>query len=332
MPGISETRDVGSGLTGRAEAPRTAVDGRHAERNSALPGLDPRTILIARGAEALSLPLLIADPSGAVLAANSAWTELSGLSEGESVGRGWITAIEPRDAAALVTELAPPSPGGSHEYKMVGPGGWRWTRWWWRSAGRLISICVADVHEDRSREWALFERATRDPLSGLVNRSHFLEEVTRSLQRMTRRTSSVGVLFIDLDDFKQINDGAGHLTGDRVLAAVGGRLASVVRSPDVVARLGGDEFGVLCDDVAGSPMVETVARRIEDAISRPIRVEGRTYTLAGSIGIALAQSSAEEPEALLQRADEAMYRAKRQPRRTTRSCWDSGSWTGRRMR
>ena len=150
-----------------------------------------------------------------------------------------------------------------------------------------------------------------DPLTGLPDRRLFERRLDRALQRHRQQEDyRFAVYFIDLDNFKSINDRFGHLLGDCVLREVAWRLAGCVRPDDMVARFGGDEFTVLIDDLHGDADVQRVAQRILDHLERPLIVDGRRVTVAASIGVATDSRDGGRFEALLYEADQAMYRAK----------------------
>jgi len=152
-------------------------------------------------------------------------------------------------------------------------------------------------------------QAFHDPLTALPNRSLFLEHLTQRLAGDVFGTTSV-VLFMDLDDFKIVNDTLGHAVGDRLLAEVGDRLRNVLRADDVVARLGGDEFAVLLDDELDIERSLAVGERIIDALRIPFRIQGHDVEVGASIGIAAASGRSETAGELLRNADVAMYTAK----------------------
>ncbi|GIJ51553.1 hypothetical protein Val02_84390 [Virgisporangium aliadipatigenens] len=160
-------------------------------------------------------------------------------------------------------------------------------------------------------------RAYHDPLTGLANRELLRRRLTRAVERHRRDGSPVALLFVDLDDFKLINDSLGHAAGDRLLGAVGERLRSCVRAIDAVARLGGDEFAVLLDGPADpsddrvvSP--ERVGERILAALHRPFRIDGHSVTVGASVGVVVPDGSGDlDADALLRHADAAMYAGKR---------------------
>ena len=148
--------------------------------------------------------------------------------------------------------------------------------------------------------------AAEDALTGLANRALFLDR----LRSVTSAGLPVAVLFLDLDDFKLINDGWGHGTGDRLLCEVAERLRAAVRPGDLVARLGGDEFTVLCEGLAGEREALAVADRLHEALEGPFDIAGQQRHVRASIGCRVAVGSAGGAEALLRDADVAMYQAK----------------------
>ena len=156
----------------------------------------------------------------------------------------------------------------------------------------------------------LARQAVEDPLTGLPNRRLFDDHLRVALERSRRRESCVGVLFLDLDCFKAINDAHGHDRGDRLLVEVAGRLRDFVRPNDTVARFGGDEFLLLLDDLANDEAVFTVADRLIEVASEPFLIDGDEIFVGMSIGIALSHGCGATPETLIRNADKAMYRAK----------------------
>lgn len=180
-----------------------------------------------------------------------------------------------------------------------------------RIAGVVVEIRqVADV---RALELKLKHAAYRDPLTGLRNRVAFLDRV-RIAAAASREGALAAVMFLDLDDFKTVNDSLGHAAGDELLIGVAERLGASVRPEDLVARLGGDEFALLVDGLAGPERAAEVARRVLDAFEPPCAAGGFRLKVTPSIGVALADPGANEGDAerLLREADMAMYAAKAQ--------------------
>jgi diguanylate cyclase (GGDEF)-like protein/PAS domain S-box-containing protein len=177
--------------------------------------------------------------------------------------------------------------------------------------GELLYLIsqMQDITERKAAEARLAHQALHDPLTGLPNRTLFSDRMMVARARL-RRGGTIGILFCDLDGFKDINDRYGHETGDRVLAEGAGRLSSVVRPSDTIARLGGDEFAILCEGIDERGAV-AVADRISDALKAPIRVPAGPLTIGASIGIVITEDADLRPDALLHSADSAMYAAKR---------------------
>ena len=177
-----------------------------------------------------------------------------------------------------------------------------------RLAG-LVGLLERDVAARRVLEARLTYQAYHDPLTELTNRRRFVEATTTALSARTA-PGALAVLFLDLDDFKTVNDGLGHAAGDELLTVVADRIRSSVRDTDVAARLGGDEFGVLLLDVPDVEYAVDAASRLLTALQAPIEVAGQPITADASIGIAIDTAQTAGVDDLLGQADIAMYRAK----------------------
>jgi diguanylate cyclase (GGDEF)-like protein len=160
----------------------------------------------------------------------------------------------------------------------------------------------------RSQDELAF-RALHDPLTGLPNRALLRDRLDHALSGLARRKERVGLLMIDLDDFKSVNDRLGHLVGDRALVATASRIAACVREADTPARLGGDEFAVLLEGVADEDAALEVARRLCDSLRPPLQLDGEEVVLGASVGVVVAEEGGSADE-LLRAADVALYRAK----------------------
>ena len=170
-----------------------------------------------------------------------------------------------------------------------------------------VAGTVLDVTERKQLETRLSHQAYHDPLTGLSNRAHFLERLETN-----QRHDRIAVLFIDLDNFKDINDRLGHNAGDRVLCIIAERLRLCLRDGDLAARLGGDEFTILLHGLLTPDSADAVARRILHVLSEPIAIDDETVLITPSIGVATSAPDRDDsPEGLLRSADIAMYRAKR---------------------
>lgn len=177
--------------------------------------------------------------------------------------------------------------------------------------GRVSSF--RDVTEDRLLRNELQRMAFHDPLTGLPNRSLFSDQVDQAIRRSKRTRGSFAVLFIDLDNFKAVNDGLGHNGGDEVLRTTGDRLRSCLRSGDIAARMGGDEFAVLIEDLSEESNAIRMAERIVPLLMTPIEIGSELVTVGASVGVAIARVDEQlDGDALLHNADLAMYAAKSQ--------------------
>jgi diguanylate cyclase (GGDEF)-like protein/PAS domain S-box-containing protein len=175
---------------------------------------------------------------------------------------------------------------------------------------RLFIAVVRDVTERKAFEAQLAHLAFHDPLTTLPNRALFMDRLSHALTRADHRSHSVGVLFLDLDNFKVVNDSLGHKAGDQLLVNVGERLQACLRPVDTAARLGGDEFTILLEDIRDISQVTRLAERIAETLAAPFNLDGRELSTSTSIGIAIGTSSMNRPDVLLANADAAMYRAK----------------------
>lgn len=177
--------------------------------------------------------------------------------------------------------------------------------------------CILNnITERKQAEEKIQQLAYYDALTGLPNRSLLQDRLNQVLAQASRDRRQVGVLFLDLDRFKRINDTLGHVVGDQLLKIVAQRLNECIRKTDTVARLGGDEFVVILSTVTRIQDVTTIARKILDTLSAPVTLAGQEVFSSGSVGIALYPLDGEDEDALLRNADTAMYVAKERGRNT----------------
>jgi diguanylate cyclase (GGDEF)-like protein/PAS domain S-box-containing protein len=174
-----------------------------------------------------------------------------------------------------------------------------------------IVLNTRDISERKEFEEQLSHQAFHDSVTSLANRALFRDRVTHALERQERDSKPIAVLFMDLDDFKTINDSLGHAAGDQLLREVGDRLKECLRAADTAARLGGDEFAILLEDGGDGIQAVDVADRVMQALEDPFELEGKEVYVRASVGIATADGDdLGDPEALLRNADVAMYMAK----------------------
>ena len=174
----------------------------------------------------------------------------------------------------------------------------------------MLQRSIAFATQRKRAEVALIERSLRDELTGLLRRSLLMDRLQSAMTASVRSGMPGAVIFIDLDQFKQVNDLHGHAAGDAVLRAVAERLLVTVRASDTVARLGGDEFVVLLPNTQNSVDAQIVSTKLLEAVQLPLDFEGQSITVGASIGVTLFAGLQESPEDLLRRADTAMYKAK----------------------
>ena len=261
----------------------------------------------------------ILDADGRVRYESVAVERILGYKAGDWEGRPFGSLVHDEDRATVEQALADLASGQGAERRFEfriqhTDGTWRTMEAIGRNllddpAVAGIVINHRDVTERTVLEAQLTRQAFHDALTGLPNRALFTDRVSHALKRRGRQHRGVVVLFVDLDDFKAINDSLGHQAGDRVLQEVGERLRTTVRPGDTVARLGGDEFAFLLEDVSDPADAEEVADRVAISLGAPLAVGGVEVALRASVGIAVAEDSDTAAD-LLRDADTAMYTAK----------------------
>lgn len=233
----------------------------------------------------------------------------------------WLQLVHPDDRAgyneAVAAHLKGETPHFYHEYRVrAQDGAYRWlaargvAQRDGRGVARLMAGSITDITERRADEARIRYLAHHDALTGLPNRVQLMEQVPRLIARAAGQGEMLGILFVDLDRFKTINDAMGHSVGDILLRKVAGRIAETLRPLDQVYRQGGDEFIVVLPEINGSGDAGHVAERILEAITRPMGETSLELHTAATIGIALFPADGEDADTLLRNADTAMYAAK----------------------
>jgi diguanylate cyclase (GGDEF)-like protein len=222
------------------------------------------------------------------------------------------------DGLRRIREASPAAPivvcAGREEpelaFHAMAEGAQDWVPEAWRDGARLERSIRYAIARKRS-ERAIRELAYHDALTGLPNRLLLHDRISRAIAHGRRHRQSFAVLYVDVDDFKEINDSFGHGGGDVVLKVIAGRLRDAVRSTDTVARLGGDEFIVLLSELTSPGDAAVVADKIQGWVARPCPLNGASASISASIGIAVWPEDGDGAEQLVERADFAMYEAKR---------------------
>ena len=241
------------------------------------------------------------DPSD-VLPGPATWSEVEPVPFRSTVDVLPAECAEPARAAGACDVWIQPLRVGSDPAVVVG---WHLARWTITTfteaalerAARLVGLALVWDQNNRALAWA----ASHDQLTGLDNRMSFLDALE------SRTDADAAVLYLDLDDFKPVNDRHGHAIGDEVLAAIAARLRAAIRPDDIVARLGGDEFAVLCRG-ADEAATDALAQRLVDEVRQPIVLAGEVISVGLSVGVASLDGSS--PDEILHRADDALRRAK----------------------
>jgi len=268
--------------------------------------------------------VIIADASGIIEYVNPRYTQITGYSSAEAVGRvaELMNSDELTDANNLSLQESMQL-GSSWSTFMVSirKSGERF--WQQVTASPILDDLGALSHivlniediSDRVETQAQMEKlAFYDPLTGLENRRLFRDRLEQGLKHVKRSKQTMGLLFLDLDQFKRINDTLGHDAGDELLCTVAHRLRECVREEDIVARLGGDEFTILLADIKNAEDAGLVARKILHALREPIELSSQEVTVSCSVGITVAPEDSMNASVLMRNADLAMYRAKDQGR------------------
>ena len=267
--------------------------------------------------------IFTADAGGNWTFLNPAWTEITGYSSSESIGKNFADFVceENRAQTLTVFEAMRQNHKNYDCYETRCKCEWGEIRWiearvqsTLDAAGALTGFfgTLCNITERKAADERLEHQALHDALTGLPNRLLFQDRIGGALKRMARAQTGVAVLFVDLDNFKIVNDSMGHEAGDTLLQTVAQRLEASARNGDTIARLGGDEFTLLLENVRSVEEAAQTAERIVAQLQQPVTLGGREVFVSASIGIAFSSDDGLEAEDLLRDADTAMYQAKTQ--------------------
>jgi len=290
------------------------------ERDAALTASQRHLHLAEQIIETSLEGILVTDARGIIQSVNPAFTELTGFTEEEAVGQTPGLLSSGCHDEAFYRDMWD---------RLRREGAWKGEIWNRRKNGELYPelLTITAIHDDdgetthyagifsdisklKENEERIKNQAYYDPLTELPNRRLFDDRLSMAVAHAHRHGTRLGVMFLDLDRFKQINDIFGHNAGDDLLREVTGRLRRVVREDDTIARMGGDEFILLAADVADEDDMAHLARRILEIFQEPLHIQETEVRVTGSIGISLYPDDAMEPEGLIRCADAAMYRSK----------------------
>lgn len=276
--------------------------------------------LTARVYECTDLAMVLTDGAGTIISVNQAFAQLTGYGKQETLGKNPRFLQSGRHDQAFYRQMW---------QTIYATGHWHGDVWDRRKDGsvypKFLSISAIkdaqgrvtnyagifyDISERKQIEERLDFLAHYDTLTGLPNRSLLLDRMQQSVERAIRDNTKMGLLYLDLDHFKQVNDTWGHAAGDALLKAAAQRMKECVRAVDTAARLGGDEFVLLLPDIREIAALAEVAKKVLDALTPPYQINGNALAAAPSIGISIYPDDHEQIEVLLKQADRAMYEAK----------------------
>lgn len=277
--------------------------------------------LAARVFECAAESIVITDRTLAVLSVNPAFVDLVGVDAARAAGQRIFDFAANAEGGDFETQLrcALAKRGQwSGEVRARKADGSSFPSWLSVSTVRdrsgELTHCVAmfsDITERKASQARMAFLAHHDPLTQLPNRLLLRDRVEQAISRAARSGTALAILFVDLDDFKKVNDSFGHQTGDALLREIAGRLAHCVRDTDTVSRHGGDEFVIALPDLADVSVVERVAQCIAAQVEAPLAANGAQVRVSCSIGVAMYPGDGQDCDALVQHADASMYAAKR---------------------
>lgn len=271
--------------------------------------------------------IVVTDPRQKILTVNDAFTKMTGYAAEEVIGKTPAVLASGRHQKDFYDEMWA---------ILKEKGWWQGEIWNRRKSGDIYPewLTINEVHDSDGRltnyvgifsditvvkesQRRVEFLATHDELTSLPNRALFIDRVRQAIARSGRNAGLFAVLFVDLDNFKVVNDSLGHAAGDELLKEVASLLRECIRAADTVARFGGDEFALLVEETTAGE-ADMTARRIADALGRSIVINGQSFFVSASVGISVYPTDGEDAETLLKNADSAMYQAKEAGKRTHR--------------
>jgi diguanylate cyclase (GGDEF)-like protein/PAS domain S-box-containing protein len=278
--------------------------------------------------DATSEGMLVTDAQNRILMSNPAFSQITGYTEQEVIGQTpsiLSSGQQDRDFYAALWHTLNTQGHWEGEVTNRHKSGQLYIEWLKISVidkddplRRQHIAVISDITERKRGEEVVWRRANYDELTGLPNRRLFVDRLKQTLARAARHKSGIAVLFIDLDEFKPVNDNYGHQAGDELLKQVAARMDLCLREEDTVARQGGDEFVVMLTPIPNENEALAVAEKLLSALHAPFRIEGHTINIGASIGVSLFPQQGKTAEQLLKKADAAMYAAKTAGRHTVR--------------
>ncbi len=301
------------------------------QRTSELRAANDALRLAAKVYDTTTEGILVTNPEGTIISVNDAFGRITGYARAEVLGKN------PR---FMKSDRHPPEFYELMWRTLLASGAWQGKVWDRQADGRLLPKWLSissvkdekgtvteyvgvfsDITELEKAHEDLKHLATHDILTGLPNRSQLEERIKQAIAYASRYQRQLAVVFMDLNDFKSINDTLGHQAGDELLKTMADRMVKCVRSVDTVARLGGDEFVIVLFDQPeqGATIIPTLDR-LRQAIAQPVQIGGQTLHVSGSLGLAIFPADGTDAGALLRNADAAMYRAKALKKMEAKSC------------
>jgi diguanylate cyclase (GGDEF)-like protein/PAS domain S-box-containing protein len=280
--------------------------------------------LAATAFESTFEAIMVTNSDNVIESVNPAFTMMTGFSAHEVIGKNPSILASGQHDRRFYQAM--------HD-RLAATGHWQGEVWNKRRNGEIFvewltinvvtnvagTICnyvavFSDITNRKAAEERMRFLAQHDALTGLPNRALLTDRLMRAIAHAERHGKKFAVIFLDLDDFKKVNDSLGHHAGDQMLQIVAQRLTGCVRAEDTVARLGGDEFIVLMEEIGSEENVPVVAGKIVACLAQPMTVEGREMQISTSVGISLYPDHGAQPHQLIKNADTAMYRAKAEGR------------------